>query len=117
MKKKSIISAEWYLLKHEWTIRDSEWSCGNGSFDIVADDEDGNLVFVNVVAIDEGKDFQKEKVTEKHRAQAERIAIQYLLTHDDISDVPMRFDVVQVKKLDDTRCLIKHHVNAFGVVD
>lgn len=108
------ISAAWYLRRHEFVILDTNWRCNFGEVDIVAMDKDC-LVFVEVKtrsSMNQG--FPSEAVTAKKRKKYENIALAYLVCHD-FSDMPMRFDVVDVVKLDVDRCAIKHHVNAFGV--
>ena len=108
------LSAAWYLRRHEYVILDTNWKCNYGEVDIVAMDRDC-LVFVEVKtrsSFEQG--FPCEAVTKKKRRKYENIALAYLVCHD-FSDLPMRFDVVDVVKLDTDRCAIKHHVNAFGV--
>lgn len=108
------ISAAWYLRRHDFVILDTNWKCNFGEVDIVGMDKDC-LVFVEVKtrsSMNQG--FPSEAVTAKKRRKYENIALAYLVCHD-FSDMPMRFDVVDVVKLDVNRCAIKHHVNAFGV--
>ena len=108
------ISAAWYLRRHDYVILDTNWRSNFGEVDIVAMDRDC-LVFVEVKtrsSMNQG--FPCEAVTKKKRRKYENIALAYLVCHD-FSDLPMRFDVVDVVKLDSDRCAIKHHVNAFGV--
>ena len=108
------ISAAWYLRRHDYVILDTNWRCNFGEVDIVAMDRDC-LVFVEVKtrsSMNQG--FPCEAVTKKKRRKYENIALAYLVCHD-FSDLQMRFDVVDVVKLDSDRCAIKHHVNAFGV--
>lgn len=108
------ISAAWYLRRHDYVILDTNWRCNFGEVDIVAMDRDC-LVFVEVKtrsSMNQG--FPCEAVTKKKRRKYENIALAYLVCHD-FSDLSMRFDVVDVVKLDSDRCAIKHHVNAFGV--
>ena len=115
LNERAVISASWYLRKHDYLILDTDWECNFGTVDIVAMDRDC-LVFVEVkcrTSIDNG--FPEEAITRKKRTQYENIALAYLVCHD-FSDLPMRFDIVDVVKLDKDRCAIKHHVNAFGVV-
>ena len=109
------ISAAWYLRRHGFVILDTNWRCSYGEVDIVGMEEDC-LVFVEVKTRSTmAQGFPCEAVTPKKRRKYENIALAYLVCHD-ISDVPMRFDVVDVVKIDEDRCAIKHHVNAFGVV-
>lgn len=116
MRRRGNLSAAWYLRRHDYVILDTDWTCEAGSVDLVAMDRDC-LTFVEVTtsaSFDNG--FPCESVSKKKRRKYENIALAYLVTHD-FSDLPMRFDVVDVVKLDDDRCAIKHHVNAFGVAE
>ena len=109
------VSAAWYLKNHDFVILDTNWRCSYGEVDIVAMD-DGCLVFVEVKTRSSmAQGFPNEAVTVKKRRKYENIALAYLVCHD-ITDMPMRFDVVDVVRIDEDRCVIKHHVNAFGVV-
>ena len=115
LNERAVISASWYLRKHDYVILDTDWECNFGTIDIVALDEDC-LVFVDVkcrASIANG--FPEEVITKKMRTRFENIALAYLVCHD-YTDLPMRFDTVDVVKLDKDRCAIKHHVNAFGFV-
>ena len=115
-QSRGVISAAWYLRRHDFVILDTNWSCHAGTADIVAMDADC-LTFVEVTTsknIDDG--FPCENVTPEKRSKFENIALAYLVCHD-LTDLPMRFDIVDVVKLDEERCAIKHHVNAFGVAE
>ena len=115
LAQRANLSAAWYLRRsREFVILDTDWACNFGTVDIVAMDKDC-LVFVEVRCCNSFDDgFPCESVTKKKRKKYENIALAYLVCHD-FSDLPMRFDVVDVVKLDEDRCAIKHHVNAFGV--
>ena len=114
LAQRANLSAAWYLRRHDYVILDTDWACNFGTVDIVAMDRNC-LVFVEVksrASFDKG--FPCESVTKKKRKKFENIALAYLFCHD-FSDLPMRFDVVDVVKLDKDRCAIKHRPNAFGV--
>ena len=106
--------AIWYLRRHDYVVLDTNWRCSFGEVDIVAMDSDC-LVFTEVKTRSSfAQGFPCESVTKKKRQKYENIALAYLVCHD-YSDLPMRFDVIDVVRLDVDRCAIKHHVNAFGV--
>ena len=117
MTKRIKLAGVAYLKRRDYQVLETDWTCGAGSFDIVAKDED-TLVFVEVQGITDAQEFDKEFTAEEKkekRAYVERVSIQYLIAHTDITDAPIRFDVMQVLNLDGDRCMIKHAVNAFGV--
>ena len=114
-KAAAVNSAAWYLRKHDFLILDTNWHCNDGTIDIAAT-EDDSLVIVQVKqANSKDSAFAPEsKPTAEDRAKLENMAFDYLFCHD-ISDMPLRFDTVEIKKIDDDRCMIKHHVNALGI--
>ena len=60
---------------------------------------------------DEG--FPQEAVTPKKRARYERIAYSFLSTYDG-SDARVRFDVIAIQAMPNSKGFVKHIVNAFG---
>ena len=114
-KVAAVNSAAWYLRRHDFLILDTNWHCNDGTIDIVAT-EDDNLVIVEVKPVDSknGAFAPESKPTAEQRSNLENMAFDYLFCHD-ISDMPLRFDTVEIKKIDDDRCMIKHHVNALGI--
>lgn len=55
-----------------------------------------------------------EAVTKEKRARYEKIACLYL-EHSEVTDVPVRFDVVALTLIGPDRAFIRHHIDAFGV--
>ena len=109
------LAAREFLRRNGFNIIESNWKCSFGEADIVAIDED-SLVFIEVKtrsSMDQG--FPCEAVTAKKRAKYEKIALAYL-SNNTLRDMPVRFDVIDVIRLDHDRAFIRHHVNAFGVV-
>jgi putative endonuclease len=104
-----------YLKLSGYKIIDRNWRCSFGEADIIM--QDGNsLVFVEVkTRRDTEKGFPAEAVGAKKREKYEKIALAYI-SNVDLVDVAVRFDVVSVLVREEKRALIKHHVNAFGVV-
>ena len=88
------------------------WKCQAGEADIIAC-EGGDLVFIEVKtrrSIAAG--FPEEAVTAQKRARYEKIALHYLCDHD-MPTSRVRFDVIAVTLISDTKTLIKHHRDAF----
>lgn len=102
-----------YLRKQNMSILDTEWRCKGGVIDIVAKDED-SLVFVEVKPIiGSDEDFTTGAPTPEKRSQYEAMATEYLLANP-LSDMPIRFDDIEIKNLDGNRAMVRHHVNALG---
>lgn len=107
-------AAELFLKKHDYVILEKNWRCKYGEADLVAMDGDC-LVFVEVkTRSSREQGFPSEAVGPKKRAKYEQIALEYL-AQSDLCDLPMRFDVVDIVRVDDNRAALRHHVNAFGV--
>ena len=106
-----------FLERRGYKILDTDWSCSAGEIDIVAleeDSTDSTLCFVEVktrVGAENG--FPHEAITEDKRDRMEKIACQYLLEYDD-PEIPVRFDVISLVVLSESRAFLRHHTNAFG---
>lgn len=109
-----VISAAWYLRRHEFKILEQNWECKKGKIDIVAIDRNC-LVIVSVKeATSKDSAFAKENTpTAAQRVKWEDLAFEYLASNA-VSDMPLRFDTMEIKRIDEDRCMIKHHVNALG---
>lgn len=105
-----------YLIRRGYEILDRNWKCFAGEADIVACDEDGALVFVEVkTRTDATKGFPSEAVGPKKRAKYEKIALAYLADYD-VVDIVVRFDVISIMVLTPERAMIRHHIGAFSTV-
>ena len=101
------------LKRNDYIILERNWACPAGEADIIALD-DGCLVFVEVKTRAGGdKGFPQEAVTPKKRARYERIAYSFLSTYDG-SDARVRFDVIAIQAMPNSKGFVKHIVNAFG---
>lgn len=104
-----------FLYKRGYEILERNWSCYAGEADIIAQDE-GALVFVEVkTRRDCQKGFPAEAVSSEKRDKYEKIALAYL-SDADLTDMPVRFDVVSIVVVARNRAMIRHHINAFSVV-
>lgn len=103
-----------YLRASGYEILERNWRCDGGEADIIAMDGT-DLVFLEVKTRSSLKQgFPEEAVTPAKRQRYERIAAYYLKDHD-TPTLPLRFDVIGILVLGEDRCIVKHHVNAFGV--
>ena len=109
-----IHSAAHYLKNHDYVILDTDWKSPYDTTDIVALDQDCLvLVKTRTPESDSEDTFPDENAKKKTRRMFENDALAYLICHD-YCDMPMRFDIVDVTRIDKDRCLIKHHTNAVG---
>ena len=80
------------LKRNDYIILERNWSCAAGEAD---------------------KGFPQEAVTPTKRARYERIAYSFLSTYDGV-DARVRFDVIAIQAMPNSRGFVKHIVNAFG---
>ena len=103
-----------FLEKRKYDILERNWRCFVGEVDIIANDEDGEIVFVEVKtrsSVDKG--LPEEAVTPQKRDKYEKLAAIYLAQHP-CDEAIVRFDVISILALAPHRALLRHHVNAFG---
>ncbi|MDO5358997.1 MAG: YraN family protein [Slackia faecicanis] len=103
-----------FLVRRGYDILERNWTCPAGEADIVAKDEDGTMVFVEVKtrsSLEAG--FPSEAVTPQKRARYERIAGYFLSQYEGV-ECRVRFDVISILVLGNSRALIRHYVNAFA---
>jgi len=94
-------------------IIERNWKCRAGEADIIMRDC-GDLVFVEVkVRKSDAAGLPEDAVTLKKRQRYERIALQYLFSHD-LPSARVRFDVIAMAIDGKGRTFIRHHENAFG---
>lgn len=111
-------AAAMYLERVGFEVIERNWKCRYGEADIIAWDED-TLVFVEVktrTGTEQG--LPEDAVTPAKRRKYEMIAYAYLRDHD-VSDCPVRFDVVGLLVIDSDpffgKALLRHHRNVSGM--
>lgn len=103
-----------FLKSRGYIVLERNWTCPAGEADVVAQDEDGTLVFIEVKtrsSLETG--LPSEAVTPRKRARYERIAGYFLVDYDG-PECRVRFDVISILALGNGRALMRHYVNAFG---
>lgn len=111
---KAMRAAGMFLERKGFEILEKGWAHGDASVDYVARDE-GDLVFVTCLAREnDGKGFPGEPID---REESERLAIAYLADHPESGDCTVRFDVVSLVVVSDSRALLRHHCNALCFVE
>lgn len=103
-----------FLVRHGYDIIARNWECAAGEADIIARDGDA-VVFVEVKtrsSVEKG--LPEEAVTAAKRKRYEKIAGYFLRDYPEV-DVPVRFDVVSILVMHESKAFVRHHINAFGV--
>lgn len=103
-----------FLENKSYEIIDRNWKCKMGEADIVAINDD-TLVFIEVKTRSNlTTGLPEDAVGPKKRKKYECIAAMYLQDHDFV-DMQVRFDVIAILVINESRAMIRHHVNAFGI--
>lgn len=109
--EKAMRGIERFLERRGMKIIEAGWAHGNDRVDFIADD-DGELVFIScTIRVNDGGGLGTEQV---NRKAFERVAAAYLAEHLDIPEGTIRYDVVSMLILGDSKALIRHHLNALS---
>jgi putative endonuclease len=93
-------------------IIERNWKCQAGEADIIARDNE-DLVFIEVkTRSSTSAGFPEEAVTREKRRKYERIAMDYLFTHD-LPSARVRFDVMALMVAEGGQAFLRHHRDAF----
>ena len=102
-----------YLELRGYEILEDGWCHGKDSIDFIARDENDDLVFIKcTIHGNEGEGIPEEK---PDRKAFERIAAAYL-TESDCDNSTVRFDLVSLLVIGDSRALLRHHINALSTM-
>lgn len=102
-----------YLDHIGYEILERNFSCPFGEADIIARDGD-TLTFVEVkTRTGVAKGFPSEAVDARKRSRYERIAGWYLRDYE-VTNIPVRFDVIAIMVVSEDRAFLRHYCNAFG---
>ena len=113
LKPKAIKASERFLESRGYEILETSWECSAGGADIIARD-DAAVVFVEVNARTGAEaGFPAEAGTEAKRAKFERTAIAYMAGYEE-TDVSVRFDIISMVVIGESRAMLRHHINAWG---
>ena len=108
LQERALMASERFLIRCGYEIVETGWSDGDSDIAIVARDGD-TYVMVNVVARSANAKCFLDIV--ENRASREVAAAAWLATHDTEVNVAVRFDTVSLLVLDESRAMIRHHVN------
>jgi len=102
-----------YLERKGARIIERNWKCQAGEADIIVRDDD-DLVFVEVKSrSSDVTGLPEDSVTQKKRQRYERIALEYLFSHD-LPSARIRFDVIAMVINKEGKAFLRHHKDAFG---
>ena len=105
-----------YLEQKGMQIIERNWKCQSGEADIVTRDGK-DLVFVEVKSrTSETYGLPEDAITLKKRQRYERIALDYLFSHD-LPSTQIRFDVIALVINDEGKAFLRYHRDAFGEGD
>jgi putative endonuclease len=97
-------------------IIERNWRCQAGEADVIAC-EGGDLVFIEVkTRSSKAAGFPDEAVNREKRKRYEKIAMEYLFTHD-LPSARVRFDVMALLLSGDGKTFLRHHRDAYGEGD
>ncbi len=104
-----------YLQGLGWRILERNYRCRIGELDLIAKDEGGTLVFVEVRSrAGNSHGLPEESITQRKQYKLRMLAQQYLLTRPKLADGPCRFDVIAVEFTPNgEKKALRHIKNAF----
>ncbi|WP_149026641.1 YraN family protein [Desulforamulus ferrireducens] len=104
-----------YLSGLGYQIMTRNYRCRLGELDIIAKDQQGVLVFVEVRSrAGHSHGLPEESINYRKQNKLRMLAQQYLLTHPKLKEAPCRFDVVAVEFTPNgEKKDIRHIKNAF----
>ena len=97
-----------------YEVLERNWKCRYGEADIIALDEAGTIVFVEVKtrrSVHAG--IPEEAVSRAKRRRYENIALEYLSYADWEDGTPVRFDAICICVKDHNRAMLRHHLGFF----
>ena len=103
-----------YLESQGLEVIERNWRCQSGEADIIAREE-GVLAFIEVkTRRSQAAGLPEDAVDLRKRRKYEKIATDYLFSHD-LASTRIRFDVMALLLSNDGKALLRHHRDAFGV--
>ena len=103
-----------FLERRDIEVLEQGWAHGTDKIDFVARDNDELVFIAAVIRENTGEGLGKET---PDREAFERIAAAYLSDHMDSPEGTVRFDIVTMLILGDSKALLRHHRNALNVDD
>lgn len=103
-----------YLERKGYTIVERNWRCTHGEIDIVA--LDGEVIVLCEVKTRKGvgKGTPEDAITSAKQRRYARLAEAYLQTTG-VDGAAVRFDVITLMAVAESRALLRHHRDAFDI--
>ncbi len=111
--EKAVKASARFLELRGYEVVEQDWSPEGSekSVPLIAYDDD-MLVFIDVKVRDNTDGFVPEAETD--RAAMEVLAAKYLAETDSEPDFGIRFDIISMMVVGESRALLRHHINAFS---
>ena len=118
LEQKVLDATARFLERRGMEILDKEYDCAFGYMDVIARDEDGVIRFVRCTARRWALP-DDEPADRYSRSTLERIAIEWLDAHPDVSDSSVTFDVIDFAIFGENynRALLRHYRNVLELPD
>jgi putative endonuclease len=101
-----------YLKNQGAEIIERNWKCQAGEADVIVREGD-DIVFVEVkTRSSDSAGFPEEAVNLKKRRRYEKIAMEYLFSHD-LPAARVRFDVLALLLSNNGKAFLRHHRDAY----
>jgi putative endonuclease len=101
-----------YLKNQGAEIIERNWKCQAGEADVIVREGD-DIVFVEVkTRSSDSAGFPEEAVDYKKRRRYEKIAMEYLFSHD-LPAARVRFDVLALLLSNNGKAFLRHHRDAY----
>lgn len=106
--------ARQFLERKGYCVLERNLDVGDESIDFVLRDEDGDLVFLEVLGGDDDRPYlPNERSARPTREAFERAAARYLESHQP-GNCRVRFDLISLLLIGGDRALLKHHMDAYS---
>lgn len=114
LHQKGCLAAERFITRKGMNVIDRDFTTDNGTIDLIAQDEDNTIVFLNVTASAEDKHFPDMDNTE--RGVIEVLACEWMTAHNNEvqADCSLRYDKVDMLIVAQDRAILRHHINAWS---
>jgi putative endonuclease len=111
--EKAVQASARYCELKGYEVVEQNWSPGGSDESIPLIAYDGDvLVFIDITVRAGFEGFAPESETD--REAMEILAAKYLAQSDDESNFEVRFDIISMMVVGESRAMLKHHINAFS---
>lgn len=109
-----------FLERNGYEVVETLEDCGVDDLVVIArdlsEDDEGTLVFVQAQFRDAGvRGLPPEDRGADFRSAMERVAMRFLTERSEETDCRIRFDIISVAIVGESRAFLRHHLNAFSI--